>query len=82
MAQICYYPTSLDSSCAQEYPQVWWKAFDSFRDGNLTSETAKHMLRGVGYRRCYRAAFKFKDGRQRAAACLNVIGPKLRILPM
>ena len=43
--------------------------FDGFRDGNLTSEAAKRPLWGVGYRRCYCAGFKFKDGRQRAAAC-------------
>jgi hypothetical protein len=67
-AQSRYYPTSLDPSFAQEYPQVWWKSFDGFRDGDLTGETAKRPLWGVGDRRCYWAAFKFKDGRQRAAA--------------
>jgi hypothetical protein len=56
--------------------QVRWKSFDSFRDGNLTGETAKHPLWGVGYRRCYCAAFKFKDGRHRAAACVRRKRPR------
>ena len=34
-------PPSLDLSFPQKYPQVSWKIFDSFRDGNLTGEAAK-----------------------------------------
>ena len=67
-AQIRCWSDLLASSFPQKYPQVWWKSLDSFRDGDLTGKTAKRPLWGVGYRRCYCAAFKFKDGRQRAAA--------------
>jgi hypothetical protein len=36
-------PPSLDLSFPQKYPQVSWKIFDSFRDGNLTGEAAKRV---------------------------------------
>jgi hypothetical protein len=67
-AQIRCWSDLLAPSFPQKYPPVLWKSFDSFRDGDLTGETAKRPLWGVGYRRCYCAAFKFTDDRQRAAA--------------
>jgi hypothetical protein len=45
-AEIRCYPTSLGPSFAQEYPQVWWKSSDSFRDGNLRRETAEASTTG------------------------------------